>query len=329
MIASPEQLGARIRAPRRERCKFFVAGAIGLIVLILIGVPLYLNSIPASFQTGKAVTIPEGSSVFEIAHILKSEGYIRSTYHFRFLSSLLSLDDSLKAGTYTFDAPRTPKELVLSLSEGGVNTSYTPYTFPEGFSARDMHLYTDGWFTQDEAAELLQYEGYLFPDTYHVAPEETPTDLIARMQDEFTTKLESYETQIEESGYTLQEVIILASILEREANDEQSMRTVAGILENRLRDGIPLQVDATLTYILGKTSAEMTVDDLALDSPFNTYTNKGLPPSPIANPGLMAIEAVLNPIATEYLFYLTGNDGNFYYARTFDEHKRNKERFLR
>jgi UPF0755 protein len=327
MIDRTEHSDALVRAPLEKRHLFLFPLLIGVIGVFLF--PLYLNSVPSSFPTTNKVTIPEGSSVFEIARILKYQGYIRSTSYFRFLSSYLSLDDSLKAGTYQFETPLSPKEIIFSLSEGSTNVTYTPYTFPEGFSVKDMPLYTKSWFSEADTEALLEHEGYLFPDTYHISPEEREEDLITRMQDEFTNKLAPYGAKIAESGYTLDEVTILASILEREANDEESMRTVAGILENRLRDGTPLQVDATLTYLLGKTSAELTVDDLALDSPYNTYTNKGLPPRPIANPGIMAIEAVLNPIVTDYLFYLTGDDGNFYYARTFEEHKQNKERYLR
>jgi UPF0755 protein len=107
------------------------------------------------------------------------------------------------------------------------------------------------------------------------------------------------------------------------------MRLVSGILQNRLTENLPLQVDATFEYILGKTSAELTLDDLKMESPYNTYTNLGLPPTPIANPGLVAINAVLNPTPSDYFYYLTGSDGNFYYAKDFETHKKNKARYLR
>jgi UPF0755 protein len=107
------------------------------------------------------------------------------------------------------------------------------------------------------------------------------------------------------------------------------MQTIAGILWKRIEMGMPLQVDATLEYERGLGSAELTLDDLRTDTPYNTYTRKGLPPTPIANPGSVALSAALNPTASPYLFYLTGDDGTFHYAKDFEEHKRNKERYIR
>jgi UPF0755 protein len=149
------------------------------------------------------------------------------------------------------------------------------------------------------------------------------------MEEHYEASIAPLRGTMESRGYTEDEVIILASILEREANDETSMRMVAGILENRLRDDMPLQVDAVFQYYTGKGSSDLTLEDLTTDTPYNTYTNIGLPPQPIGNPGLMAIEAVLNPTPSDYYYYLTGDDGEFYYAKTFEEHKRNKARYLR
>jgi len=135
--------------------------------------------------------------------------------------------------------------------------------------------------------------------------------------------------QIASSSLTEEQVIIMASVIEREANSPESMGYVAGILQNRLAIGMYLQVDASIEYILNKTLAELVPEDLKIDSPYNTYTNPGLPPTPIGNPGMTSILAVLNPTPSNYLFYITGNDGTFYYARTFDEHRVNIARYLR
>ncbi len=131
------------------------------------------------------------------------------------------------------------------------------------------------------------------------------------------------------SGLTEAEVIVLASIIEREANDAESMGMVSGILQNRLRDGMPLQADASIEYILDKPLEELTPADLKVDSPYNTYLNKGLPPTAIGNPGAISIGAVLDPTPSDYYFYITGNDGVFYYATTYNDHKRNIARYLR
>jgi UPF0755 protein len=192
-----------------------------------------------------------------------------------------------------------------------------------------MHEYMKNKFTEADLEPFSKYEGYLFPDTYFVAPNDTAAEIVERMRNEYEEKIEPYRTLIEASPYTEKEVIVLASILEREANDRESMGLVSGILQHRLKIGHPLQVDATFEYILGKTSSELTAEDLEIDSLYNTYNNLGLPPAPIANPGLMAIEAVLEPTESPYFYYLTDDKGIFHYARTFEEHKQNKELFLR
>jgi UPF0755 protein len=125
------------------------------------------------------------------------------------------------------------------------------------------------------------------------------------------------------------EVIVLASILEREANNERSMKMVSGILQNRIAADMPLQADASIEYVLSKPLKELTPNDLKIDSPYNTYLNKGLPPTPIGNPGLQAIEAVLSPQESQYFFYISDNDGNFHYARTYAEHLKNIDTYLR
>jgi UPF0755 protein len=124
-------------------------------------------------------------------------------------------------------------------------------------------------------------------------------------------------------------VLILASLLEREANSEESMRMVSGILQNRLAEGMRLQVDASLEYVLERPLSTLDASDLDIDNPYNTYRYGGLPPSPIGNPGLQAILAVLDPIESNYFYYITDEDGNFHYARTFDEHKLNIAKYLR
>src|SRR5690606_13234929 len=154
-------------------------------------------------------------------------------------------------------------------------------------------------------------------------------DLIELMQQTFNERMEEYGEDIQNSGLTMNEIVTLASIVEREAGDGDTKPLVAGVLLNRLAIDMPLQVDAVFYYILGKTSAELTKADLRMDSPFNTYINKGLPPTPIANPGLDSILAVLHPIESDYYYYLTAPDGTFHYAATHDEHTTNKARYLR
>ena len=145
----------------------------------------------------------------------------------------------------------------------------------------------------------------------------------------FTEKTTSIQSKIDTHPLGAKGVLILASILEREANSPESMKMVSGILQGRMEAGMPLQADASVEYILDKPLKELTADDLKIDSPYNTYTNRGLPPTPIGNPGLDAIRAVLDPTVTDYVYYITDTDGNFHYARTYNEHLDNVELYLR
>ena len=170
-------------------------------------------------------------------------------------------------------------------------------------------------------------EGYLFPDTYFISPAIKPEDLIEKMSINFNEKIPNI-SGISTTTYKFEDVIIMASILEREARTMESRRIIAGILWKRLKIGMPLQVDSSFLYINGKGTFELTLDDLKTDSPHNTYKYKGLPVGPIGNPGEDSIFAAIHPIETKYLYFLTGHDGKMYYGKTFDEHKKNKAKYL-
>ena len=305
---------------------FLVCTCVGVVGLYLS--ILKLNMPPSDFPVGVDVVVEDGLSQMQIAELLEVKGVVSSSLLLRVTWAHYFNDGFVLAGTYRFEKPHTLYEIAEALTEGLYLSPNVTLVFPEGFSVKDFYTLLPPEYTYDSVEDILSYEGYLFPDTYFITNDMTALDVIQKLEETMREVLDGYATQIAESGLTEDEVLILASILEREANDEQSMRMVSGILQKRLEIGMPLQVDATLDYMLNKTSAELTRDDLALNSPYNTYTRKGLPPRPIANPGKMAIEAVLNPILTEYLYYLTGTDGVFYYAETFEEHVQNKRKYL-
>jgi UPF0755 protein len=297
---------------------------IGLIVYIF-----SLNRITTTFPVESPVRVEEGMSHTEIGVLLKDHQIIRSSLLFRMFLYTKHSTDFIQAGVYTFPEPLTTEQVADTLIAGTYRDPAISVTFPEGFKIADFYSLLPSGFSYAEKKDLTTYEGYLFPDTYFITQSSTIDTLVETMQQNFEEKMSPFKEEIDASGMTLNEVIILASIIEREAKDFESKRIVSGILQNRLTQGMPLQADATLDYILNKTSAELTQKDLKLDSPFNTYVYKGLPPAPIANPGIDAIRSVLEPEETAYLFYLTAPDGTFHYAKTFDEHKRNKERYLR
>ena len=171
-------------------------------------------------------------------------------------------------------------------------------------------------------------EGYLFPDTYLFLPNSEITQVLSFMKNNFDKKIQSIESEIIEFKKPLNDVIIMASILEEEARKTDTRRTIAGILWKRLSVGMPLQVDVTFQYINGKKTFELTTEDLKIDSPYNTYKYRGLPPTPISNPGLDSILSAITPIETPYFYFLSDKDGNMHYAKTFSEHKKNKELYL-
>ncbi len=170
-------------------------------------------------------------------------------------------------------------------------------------------------------------EGYLFPDTYEVWKDELPQSLIEKQLKTFESKvIDPLDADRKASGMSWHEVVTLASIVEAEVQTPEDRKIVAGIFLNRINNGIRLQSDATLNYVIGAGRARATAEDLALNSPYNTYSNDGLPPGPIGNPGFSAIDAVVHPTKTEYLYFLTDKNGKVLYAKTYEEHLRNKEK---
>lgn len=214
-------------------------------------------------------------------------------------------------------------------------------TIPEGLSVKQIGeiLENAKLFPKDEFIKIAQKdEGYLFPDTYRFYKSAKPEDVVLKMKENFNKKITStkfLEVEPPKGGSTsqnvraLSEVVITASMLEEEVRSTKDRKIVAGILWKRLDQGMGLNVDAALTYILGRTSHELTVDDLKYDSPYNTYRYRGLPPTPISNPGLDAISAAAHPTLSKYFYYLTDKNGTVHYAVTLEEHALNKRKYLR
>lgn len=288
-----------------------------------------LSSIPDTFPLHTNITIEEGLSINAVTQVLAEKQVVRSSL-ILYLTLLYRYEHAyVQAGTYSFDTPLRPTEVAEAITTGKYRSPLISITFPEGFQAKDIHQYIGDAIASTTPEMFIPFEGYLFPDTYFVKRNTTPEELLTLLTDTSAERYAKYTEAIIASGFSKDQVIILASILEREAKDLRSKQIVSGILQNRLAQDMPLQVDATFNYVLDKTSDELTMDDLQLESPYNTYTQKGLPPTPISNPGIESIEAVLYPEHTDFLYYLTAPDGTFYYAKTFEEHKKNKAKYLR
>ncbi len=301
------------------------------LALVFIGFAYYgCCVIPAGFPVGSAVILKPGESLQTVTTQLHDAQVIQSPFVFRSLVILFGGEKKVIAGDYLLDHREGMFSLAYRFSHGRFGIDLVRLTIPEGWSVKDIATYITKTMPQFNTSEFLtlatQKEGYLFPDTYFVTPSVQPAALITMMENNFAAQIKTIP-DIASSQKSLHDILVMASILEGEALPKDRA-TVAGILWKRLSLSIPLQVDSTFKYINGKDTYTLTKKDLAIDSPYNTYKYRGLPPGPINNPGIDAIKAALHPVTSSYLYFLTDRQGNIYYAETFDQHKRNKERYL-
>jgi UPF0755 protein len=304
------------------------------LVPLLFGILVFLTDEPLKYPEHTLVSIPEGSSSTEVAGILKNAGLVFSE---KSILSALFLEGGItkiQAGDYFFDIPESSLQIARRLIEGDYRLVAEAIVVPEGATVRDMALLFekkfDGLFDLNEFIKKAQmYEGYLFPDTYFFFPNATADIVISSLRRNFDAKILKLTDEIEQFGKPLEEVVVMASLLEKEARELETRRMIAGVLWRRLEISMPLQVDAVFPYIIGKNTFEVTREDLLYDSPYNTYVYKGLPPGPIGSPSFESLLAAVTPIESEYLFYLADHDGVTHYAKTFEEHVANKRRYLR
>lgn len=301
-------------------------------VIAFIFISKEMNAGP-NFPTYQMIVVESGSSIKDIAKSLEEQGVVQSSLLLYYTILIFHEATDIKASSYIFEEPLSTFQVAKRLTEGDFDTDLIRLTHFEGervsLLARRAAAELVNFNEADFIAMAEQYEGRLFPDTYFIPPTFSSEDLLDLMLDTFNINISILGGQIEQSSYSLDEILVLASIIEREGNTDESKKMIAGIFLNRLDIGMPLQADASIEYVLDKPLEELTPEDLKIDSPYNTYLNLELPPTPIGNPGLAAIEAVLSPTSSEYFYYITGNDGEFYYARTYQEHLRNIENYLR
>jgi len=293
----------------------------------------FLSLPPQKFPRYVIVNLETGMSVPDAVRHLEEAHVVRSSGLLNFILAIFHKDEYIQAGEYRFDKALSVGEIASAITSGTYVVPPTRVLIPEGLVGAQIVKILQDTFLYDEAPRLSaepfdEHIGYLFPDTYYIPRDYTEEDFIQLMLRTYENKVGPLRPAMAASGLTEDEVIIIASIIEREGSTVESKRRIAGIILNRLNMGMALQVDASFYYLFGKASSELTKADLAFDSPYNTYLYKGLPPTAISNPGLDSIEAVLDPIESKDFFYLTAPDGVFYYAETFAEHKRNKARHL-
>lgn len=303
-----------------------LASAVMTSCFLLLGL-FFLAGSPIAKESNVTVTIPTGAGAQEVSDLLAQNEVVRSGTLLYLSLLLLAEPEAIKAGRYTFTANDSVFDVARLITGVAPPGEVVAITFPEGFSSREYATIVAGSalaFDVDLFHTLARpHEGYLFPDTYYVPLDYTAEELIELI-------LTTYDKKTEGLVFTMPEYesLVLASIVEREANTPQSMKMVAGVFRNRLEIGMPLQADASIEYILDKPLNQLTPADLRIDSPYNTYLNSGLPPTPIGNPGLTSLEAVQAPAMHNYFYYITGNNGEFYYATTLVEHNENIARYL-
>jgi len=292
---------------------------------------LWQVSAPFSFPVRSVVDVPEGTGLYTLGEKLEEDGVIRSPFWFRLTAIALGGERDMKAGHYYMNRRQNVFMVAWRVFHGDYDVQVVRVTIPEGFNVEEIADLFDERFKFFDAGTFVKLapEGYLFPDTYFIPVTATATSTIKLLRDNFMRRIFPHMPRVELSGKDLEEIITMASIIENEApRATEDKAIISGILWKRIELGIPLQVDASFVYVNGKTTKDLTLADLKINSPFNTYLYKGLPPAPISNPGLESIEAALNPANTPYLFFLTGDDGKMHYSRNFDEHVEKKFKYI-
>lgn len=321
---------------RKPSLKRVTAGAVLVLCILIASAAAFvwhLGTSPELPEEGATLKIQRGMSVQAIAEEAERAGVVRSSLYLYVVLTYAHDPTMIFAGTYRFAHEQSVFEVAQKIASQEVDDTLRKITIPEGVNRKTIARITSEELPEFDTELFLDLtknnEGYLFPETYFVPEEYDAEEFVNLLISTYSSEIEPYKAAIEASPFTEYEVLILASILEREANDETSMRTVSGVLQNRLDIGMALQADSSIEYVLDKPLSELTSEDLQIDTPYNTYLYPGLVPTPIGNPGLQAIEAVLDPIESDYFYYITGDDGNFYYARNFDEHRANIRKYLR
>lgn len=284
----------------------------------------------------KRFVIEKGATVDSIANKLASENLIRSKIVFRFIVRQLGLEKKIQAGSFELSPSYSAEQIAVNLTKG---TEDTWLVVPEGLRKEEIaEIVAKNLSVSTDEFKSLAKEGYLYPDSYLVPKLSTAQNIIDLMNKTLTSR---YTTEMRDKakklGFTDQQVIIIASLVEREAKNDDDRQEVANIIVRRLKEDHPLQIDATVQYVLGYQANEkrwwkaaLTYDDLKIESLYNTYKVTGLPPQPISNPGIRSIEAVVNANPkTPYFFYIHEPNGRAHYAKDLEEHEKNVQKYLR
>ncbi len=309
-------------SPRTRAIALFVF-FISLVLYVL-----FLQA-PKDYPENYILNIPEGTTISEIGLKLSEEEIIKSDLLFKIFASLFG---EILSGDYYFNKRHNVISVAYRLSRGEFGIKAITITIPEGFTSYQIGELLGKKLPDFDVEKFnklaIKKEGRLFPDTYKFLPNAQPEEIIKTTSNTFEERVSEIEKEINDFNKPFSEILIMASLLEREARQYETKRIVAGVLWKRIEIGMALQVDAVFGYINRTETFNPTIKDLEIDSPYNTYTNVGLPPGSISNPGIDSIRAAVNPTETNYLYYLTGKDGMMYYSETFERHLKNKRLYL-
>lgn len=292
--------------------------------------------------------IEAGESLSAVSEALEAQGLIASDFWFKVYTRLNGSAGSIRAGVYQLQPKISYANLVDMMTQytAGADISIT---IPEGYALDQIEevvlsqfeISQEDWdywtgvnspleqssdFISSNKPDSVDLEGYLFPDTYRFYPDSTAETIVTALVQEMEEKVEVIDGV--EAIEDIHELLTLSSVIEKEVPTADDMKIVSGVFHNRINDGMALQSCATVNYITGKDTPAVSAEDLEIDSPYNTYMYAGLPPGPIASPGLSAIEAAVNPALTSYYFFLATPEGETIYATTFEEHVANKQQYL-
>jgi UPF0755 protein len=286
--------------------------------------------------------VQPGATLGEVTAGLENAGILAHPVAFRILARFRNDEADIQTGQFRFPAHQTSDDILRRLVAGTADAVWV--TFPEGFTARQVgarlaarQLGNAAAFDRYASRTRLDVdgtltpslEGYLFPSTYLVPVGASPERIARILTDQFFHELPANAaSKARALGLDVPQVITIASLIEREAQADDERPLMAGVYYNRLRAGMPLEVDATIEYVFPEHHAVITRRDLEIDSPYNTYRHTGLPPTPIANPGKASIDAAFAPVHSQYLFYVYKGNGHHAFAKTLEEHNANVERYL-
>lgn len=306
-----------------------------LVSFIILAFVLYDATLraPEAFPAGEIITIEEGATLDDITQQLEHRRVVQNKSALKVIVKVFGGEKTIFAGDYFFKDKKNLFTVVWMITTGNFGQDPITVTIPEGVTNADIASIIARQISDFDTEKFLEAadgkEGYLFPNTYRFLPGIKPEAVVRTLERTFYREIAPLRSDILRFNKPLSEIVIMASLLEKEAGDTEVRRIISGILWKRIEIGMPLQVDATFLYINGKNTFQLTLDDLALDSPYNTYRNKGLPIGPIANPGLDSLLAAVTPIESDYIYYLADKEGITHYSRTFEEHKEKKVRYLR